>query len=282
MQLKRRTQIPSSPRPEKPLVLFDLGEAIPPQLTQVECHELYRQLHDGFARKPDSANILQGVRPFRKGKPHVRVTLFASEKNGRAMIPCEGRLEAKMALSLEIDPDVRRYRSQPIELPPVFGTTLVPDFAAEHHDGTFTIIDVKPAGRLASPSVTNRMRNARTILKQARLPHRLSTECDLEEQPALQIREALKKGAAVEIEAIDRQLLLAFLRRSPRSVQEIRKAAVALGLNPYSVEKLALLGDVTFPTNKFWSDFAQLEISHGTNQTTSADRGSIRDVRVTL
>ncbi|MDM4769049.1 hypothetical protein [Solimonas sp. SE-A11] len=243
---------------------------------------LHRDIYAAFARKPDGANILQGVRAFRKGLPYARLSLYPSPKNDGALIPCEGRPEAAMAESLEIDPDIRRYRCQPIFVPGALGKPYVPDFVAEYRNGTFVIIDVKVAGRLTEPAVTLRMKSMRSTLKQARLRHALVTELELETQPHRQIREALRKGVSVDLSEQDRLQLLEPLRNRPHSVSELRSCAVSLGFNPISVEKLALLGDVSFPTTTQWSPYALLEVSHGKNSTHPAGRGTIRNVRIRL
>lgn len=253
-----------------------------PTLSEVQLRNLHRGIYAAFERKPDSANILQGVRPFRKGKPHVRVVLSPSPKNGGAFIPCEGRLEAAMTTSLEIDPDVLRYRSQPIEIPSPAGRAYVPDFVAEHLDGTFTLIDVKPSGRLLDSKVTARMKYVRHALKEACLRHRIVTEVELEAMPARQIRDSLRKGSTVVLKAYDRHRLLEYLSAHPMPVGELRQHAISLGIGPACIEKLALLGDIRFPLITQWSVFAQLEVIHGTDQKPAAGRGTIHGVGVPL
>lgn len=265
-----------------------LGTVVHPEtgFTEDDLRAIHRSIYAAFDGKPDAANIIQGVREFRKGRPHVRIVMHPSPKNGGAFIPCEGRLEAKAAFSFDIDPDVSRYRGQPFEIkrgPRASpGSGYVPDFVVEHHDGTFTVVDVKPIGRLLNPDVTARMTYVRRVLRQAGLRHRLITEVDLEKQPAQQIRRCLRRGARVELPAFDRERLLFLLGNERITVSELRSRAVEHGLNPYAIEKLALLGDITFPITTQWSVFAQLEVSHGTDQTAAAGRGTVRDVRIAL
>lgn len=268
--------------PDVPAHPPDFGIVDVPNLSDAQLRHLHRDIYAAFARKPDGANILQGVRPFRKGKPHVRVTLSPSPKNGGAFIPCEGRLEAQMATSLEIDPEVSRYRSQPINIPGPSNRAYVPDFVAEHSDGTFTLIDVKPTGRLLDPKVGARMKYVRQVLKRARLRHRIVNEIELEAQPALQIRESLRKGTTVVLTAFDRHRLIEHLSAAPMPAGDLRQHAASLGITPGCIEKLALLGDICFPITTQWSVFALLEVTHGTNQESSATRGSVHTVRIAL
>ncbi len=243
---------------------------------------IHRDIYAAFRRSADAANIIQGVRTFRSGRPHVRIVMHPSAKNGGAIIPCEGRLEAMAATSFDIDPDVRRYRGQPFEIGTRSGSSYVPDFVVEHLDGTMTVVDVKPIGRLLSPAVTERMRSVRRDLRRARLRHTLITEVALEKQPARQIRECLRRGCRVELDPFDRNRLLSHLGNERLTVGEARLQALALGLDAYTIEKLALLGDITFLITTTWSEFAQLEVTHEPDQTAATGWGSVRDVRITL
>ncbi len=237
---------------------------------------IHRSIYAAFGRSADAANIIQGIRTFRSGRPHVRIVMHPSPKNGGAFIPCEGRLEAMAATSFDIDPDVRRYRGQPFEIKSRTESKYVPDFVVEHHDGTMTVVDVKPMGRLLNPTVTDRMRSIRRELLRADLRHALITEVALEAQPAQQIRECLRRGCRIELSLINRKRLLSELGNSRLTVSECRERAVALSLDPYAVEKLALLGDITFPITTTWSEFAQLEVLHEPDQTIAAGRGGVR------
>lgn len=245
-------------------------------------NKIHKDLHAAFDRLPDSANILQGVRQFRKGRPHVRVTLYPSPKNSGAFIPCEGRLERAMAESLECDPTVTRYRAQPLAIPVERGRSLVPDFVVEHNDHTFTLIDVKPADRLVDPRVIDRMRRIRTILKQARVHHRLITDHELHTQPAYQIRECLRRGATVTLSTYDRQEFLKWLTGRTVPLSACRQEAITRGLPPLSIEHLALRGDITFPIQHQWSDYSLLEVSHASNSEPTAARGTIHTIRVPI
>ena len=107
---------------------------------------MYLRLIEAFNKPADDAGILQGVRKFRSGLPHVRVVLSASPKNGGKFIPCEGRLEAAFAQALEVDPEVAAYRTQPFSFPGPNGRSLVCDFAVKWVNYTYSVVDIKPKG----------------------------------------------------------------------------------------------------------------------------------------
>ncbi len=241
---------------------------------------LFHRIEEAFARCPDSASILQGVRAFRKGRPHVRVVLVPSPKNGQHFIACEGRLEAGFALSLEIDPDVKAFRTQPFLLPAPSGRALVCDFAIQRPDHSYVVVDVKPKGQLERESVKQRMRIVRETLSDAGIPHRTVTEVDLERQPARDIREHLRKGASISLSPFGREQLLTALGTSSVQVSDLRAKAVALGLPALSVERLALLGDLTFPISVPWRESTLIGAIHGTDHSVVDRWGTVRDVRV--
>ncbi|WP_295682997.1 TnsA endonuclease N-terminal domain-containing protein [uncultured Nevskia sp.] len=241
---------------------------------------LFHRIEDAFTRRPDSASILQGVRAFRKGRPHVRVVLVPSPKNGQHFIACEGRLEAGFALSLEIDPDVMAFRTQPFLLPSSSGRALVCDFAIQRSDHSYVVVDVKPKGQLERESVKQRMRIVRAALSDAGIPHRTITEVKLERQPARDIREHLRKGASILLSPFGREQLLTALGTRLVRVSELRVMAITLGLPVLSVERLALLGDLTFPISAPWRESTLIGATHGTDHSASHGWGTVRDVRV--
>lgn len=241
--------------------------------------DLYRRLDAAFRRKPDSNGILQGVREFHGGRPHVRIYFVPSPKNG-ALIPCEGGVEAEFARHcLEVDPEVWQYRTQPFEIPGE-GTPLVCDFAVKFIDHSYGVFDLKPSTKLDVESVHERMQRVREHLRRACIPHRVVTELDMEKQPACQIREQLRKGASMVVSDYGRDCLLAELRRRPMCVRELRQVAVRLGLPPLVVEKLALMGRLSFPTTVRWHELTQIGVFDGHDDAVAAGWGSIRSVRI--
>ncbi len=259
----------------------------PLALTEDQIQGIHNAIKRAQKSEPDSAGILQGVRKIRKGKPHVRVRLYPSPKNSPPKkssyyIPCEGRPESHMARNLEIDPDVVAYRSQPLSIPSLSPQPLVPDFIAWHPDGTFTVIDVKPAGKLLDPRVHERLQRTRRALRQADIYHVVVTEEELRAEPAASLRKALSKGARIQLDRNQRHELLEPLHERPMTVAELKAHAVRLGLEPMAVEKLALLCDITFPINKTWSETSSLEVNHANTHQHSAERGTVRAVRIAV
>lgn len=257
-------------------------EYLAPTLTPEEVRSIHRSLYEAFDRKADGSAVLQGVRAFRKGRPHVRVVFFPSVKNGGYYIACEGRLEAAMAESLEIDPDVAAYRGQPIELPSPNGRSYVPDFAVRFPDGRFTLVDVKPAGKLIDPKVRDRMRWVRSVLSQADLPHCLITDTELAQEPAAGIRKALRQGMRIRLELFEQRALQDLLRDGPMPVSALRAQAQQFGLDRMAIERLVLLGDVTFPIKQRWSETSLIGAQHERNSEGFAARGTVRAVRIAL
>lgn len=241
--------------------------------------DLYRRLDAAFRRKPDPDGILQGVREFHGGRPHVRIYFVPSPKNG-ATIPCEGEIEQAFARNcLEVDPEVWQYRTQPFEIPGE-STPLVCDFAVKFIDHSYGVFDIKPWAKLNVASVHERMQYVRERLRHACIPHRVATEMDMARQPARQIREQLRKGASMVVSDYGRDCLLAELRRRPMCVRELRKVAVRLGLPPLVVEKLALMGRLSFPTTVRWHEQTQIGVFDGHDDAVAAGWGSVRSVRI--
>lgn len=252
------------------------------ELTEDQIQEIHNAIKNSRTSEPDSAGILQGVRTIRKGKPNAKVRLYPSPKNDGYFMPCEGRPESHMARDLEIDPDCVAYRSQPFRIPSSSPQPLVPDFVAWHPDLTFTVIDVKPAGKLLDPRVHERLQRKRSALRQAGIYHVVVTAEELRAAPASRIRKALSKGARIQLDRDQRHALLEPLRKRSMTVAEIKAHAIRLGLDPMAVEKLALLCDITFPINTTWSETSSLEVNNAPTQGSSAERGTVRAVRIAL
>lgn len=219
---------------------------------------------------------------MRSGIAHVRIVHVPSRKNGNRMIACEGSLEEKAVLCLELDPTVDAYRCQPLAMEGPKGGRMVPDFAIRRgHD--FAAIDIKPEGQLRRQSVTTRMKWARQQLAEAGIPHYLFTERILERQPALQIRLQLKTGLAVHLTKYQRRQLLACLHDTPLSVRQLRDEAIARGISPFAVERLALLEDLRFSLHTRWTEFTLLGgKTHEDATSPVSGWGTVRDVCLPL
>lgn len=244
--------------------------------------QLIKSMQRAFEKSPDAAGILQGVRPMKQGQPHVRIVLYPSPKNGGHSIPCEGRLEANAALCFELDPTIDAYRSQPFQMPGPNGQPIVPDFALRL--GPFyAVVDIKPHGRLSTPSVVQRMRWIRQKLAAIGIPHYVFTERELKAQPHRQIREALRLGQTVQILRYQADQLLDRMGTTQLTVRKLRQQAEAHGLSPYAVEKLALRGLLTFPVTTHWRESTLLGAhNHERNKTTTAGWGTVHDLCLPL
>lgn len=243
---------------------------------------MYLRLIEAFDRKADDAGILQGVREFRSGLPHVRVVLSASPKNGGYFIPCEGRLEAAFAQALEVDPDVLAYRTQPFAFPGPKGRPLVCDFAVKWVNHTYSVVDIKPKGQLDRPSVKKRMNHVRACMAAGQIPYRVITETDLEKAPASRIRGQLRKAAGLLLPPGGREKLLSIVGRGPLSLGALRSEAIQAGCPALAPEYLVLQGDLIFPLGSLLCESTLIGVFHGTDSSTADGWGSIRDVRLPL
>lgn len=238
---------------------------------------IHRELVEAFAKGPDSAGILQGVRKLRKGRPHTPTFLFPSPKNGGHFIGCEGSLEPLMALALELNPDIQQYRGQPIELPGPNGRKITPDFAVDFGDG-FAVIDIKPEGRLSSPRVKVRMQHIRTLLQQAHIPHFIITEKQLCRQPFLQIRQAFKKGLGIKLTLYQRNKLLHCIDEQIITVQKLREYAIECGFRPHIIETAAASGMLIFNLNTPWAEHSKIGVNHEHNRLSTSGWGTVHDI----
>jgi hypothetical protein len=243
---------------------------------------IQQQIEAAFAKKADSASILQGVRPFRTGLPHVRVVLFPSPKNEGHFIACEGRLEGDAALCFELDPIITEYRGQGIMVPGPNNRPLVPDFILRLSH-LFAVVDIKPYGRLKSPSVTARMRWIGRELADVGIPHYTFTERELQKQPLMQIRGQLRKGQTTRLTPDKRNELKASMKEKPMPVGKLRNRAIELGLPPYAVEHLAITNELTFPLNKRWTESTLIGANnHVTDRKITTDWGTVHDLRLAI
>ena len=249
----------------------------------MKTHTSLRNLiEQAFERRPDpAAGIIQGVRYKRRGRPHAWTVLFPSPKNGGS-IPCEGRLEEEAALCFEQDPTIDEYRGQPIAMPGPKGKPVVPDFALRRGH-FFAIVDIKPKGQLLRASVNERMRWIRKELGAVGIPHYIITEHELQAQPWHQIRRKLQRGHIVRLKKYQARLLKEMVQADSTTVADVRRKAVELGVSPYVPEKLALLGQLTFPINAPWRETTLLGVNNDEhNRTLTAGWGTVHDLRLPL
>ncbi|WP_293885351.1 hypothetical protein, partial [Thiolapillus sp.] len=103
------------------------------------------------------------------------------------------------------------------------------------------------------------------------------------QQPWLQIRRRLRRGQGVKVPKSTAHRLLERVRLAPTTVAELRRQAIEIGLSPFAVEKLALLGRLTFPINAPWRETTPLGgIDHEQNRIATANWGSVHDLRLPL
>jgi hypothetical protein len=105
--------------------------------------KIYQQLAEAFARRPGLDGVIHGARPVMQGKHGSRSSLFYSAKND-ALIPVESNLELAVCHVLEWDRGIQAYRTQPIEVN-IGDKRLYPDCCIKRRDGTFEILEIKPA-----------------------------------------------------------------------------------------------------------------------------------------
>lgn len=218
---------------------------------------------------------------MRQGVPHARIVLVPSPKNGGTIV-CEGRLEAALAVSFELDPTVAAYRGQPFFMPGPKNRNVVCDFAIRDSRAFYQVVDVKPSGMLSSPDVTRRMRHVRDLLAESLVPHRIVTEIELERQPARQIREQLWKGVGIQLTEYQRDQLLAFVRRGSVTVGDARVFCRLARLPAYAIEKLAIRNLLAFEIAAPWSSKTLIGDRHEIHHPARAGWGSVQDVVVRL
>jgi hypothetical protein len=238
--------------------------------------DIYKKLGMAFEKESDSANIYQGVRHLRKGRPHTKTFLFPSPKN-RGFIACEGSLEPEMALMLELNPQVEAYRGQPIEIMGPKGRKITPDFAVKLKNG-YAIIDVKPHGRLNSSSVVERMKHIRSLLGKAHIPHYIFTERDLCEPKFHHTRHQFRKALNIEFGDYHKTVLSPYFKDELLTVRAFRKYAIEFGFRPHIVESAAINNFLTFDLTTPWGEHTLLGINNEHNRSTTKNWHTIYDV----
>ncbi len=235
-----------------------------------------------FDKPPDSAGILQGVRKFRGGRPHIKTHLLPSPKNGNHLIACDGGLEFDMALALELHPDVLRYRGQPIAVPGPRGKDIILDFAINFDSG-FGLIDNKLSKQLSRKRVAERMTHLRDLASEVQLPHYIFTEEHLSKEPYKQIRSKLKKGLRCELSPYLSEQLCQCMNHEIISVGDLRRRAIRQGFEPHAIEAAVALELFAFTTNTPWGEHTLIgEKNHEHIKYTSTNWGTVRDICVPL
>ncbi len=218
--------------------------------------ELHQAVLTALRSKPCIDGCFQGVRKLRNGLPFKRVVLYPSQKNG-GLIACESRLEANYAESLEINPEIQAYRSQPVHIPGPKGSPIVPDFAIQFTDGVIALVDIKSTSKLWDPDVQERLIWARTYLADREMRYYIHTDRDLDAEPNRSIRRQLAKAIRIQVpHALETEI--SHLVKDRKTVSALRSSLVAAGHHPLIVEKLVLIQRLAFDATRGWNPTTQL------------------------
>lgn len=113
---------------------------------------------------------------------------FPSYKMGR-MVSWESQLERKCIWHLEYSPAVRAYEEQPATLHFCDGAgkqrRAVPDFGVQLHDGRRLLIEVKPAAKLLSSELRERLARVGVTANAQGYEYKIVTDRDLNKEPLL-------------------------------------------------------------------------------------------------
>lgn len=136
--------------------------------------DFFRTLALAIRTQASNCGSIRGVRSFRMGQKGKRIVYFASLTN-RAQMQCESRLEAAHALAYEDCTLIQTYRCQPLRL--YFdGWHYTPDALLLSPAGSYTLIEVKPAGKLKNPEVAARLAVIQRVLAEYQIPFEIRTE----------------------------------------------------------------------------------------------------------
>lgn len=147
------------------------------------------------------------------------VGLFPSPKNGR-QVAWESLLERDYCMLLELDPEVRAYRSQP-ERMALFVDGVrrwhVPDFLVTDRRGD-AFHEVKPARKAQKPDVRSRLLAAAAAAAERGLGYRVVTEEDIRRLPRLDNVKLVCRYLGVEVTQLLRYDVLTRVLRAPTTV----------------------------------------------------------------
>lgn len=146
-----------------------------------------------------SLGVIQGVRPFRKGLHGKCISFHWSLKNGRFLMPCEGRLERAHALLMEFDNEIKAFYLQPMTIAFDDGGSYTPDAMLVHFVDRITFRQVKPAGQLESITVKQRMKRASRYIEAHGFQHEILTELDLSPEHAHLNREFIYANIKIPV-----------------------------------------------------------------------------------
>jgi hypothetical protein len=127
---------------------------------------------------------LAGLRPWRAfrwlhGQAHYPGAYWSAVMGGH--VGYESRLELACLLLTDRDPGVRGLYSQPFQLAVMVGQRVrrhVPDYLVVRADGSWTVVDVKPARRLGDPVVLETFAWSRALVESRGWKFEIFTEPD--------------------------------------------------------------------------------------------------------
>lgn len=128
------------------------------------------QVHAAFSKEPDLNGVVEGVRAIALGKEGSRSSLFPSTKNAPAgmlsiYLTVESRLEARYAMELERNPNVRAFRSQAIKLElPGLNSSVYPDFLVLDQGGYLHLREMKRDVKALSPEKIEGFKHIQNVI----------------------------------------------------------------------------------------------------------------------
>lgn len=198
--------------------------------------DLSQALQAAIQTQPSNCGSLKGVRALRKGQKGKRIVYFASLKN-RAQMQCESRLEAAHAFGYEDSSQIRTYRCQPIRIW-FNGFHYTPDVLLQDNCGTFSLYEVKPAGKLENLETASRLAVIQALLSRHRLPFGVLTERSdrllLPDRTLIYTRMSMQRRTDLLHDAVNKLLCPS----KTATLESLRTQAAELGFPAGAIERL--------------------------------------------
>lgn len=210
---------------------------------------LHKKIQKSVNQQTADLGVIQGVRPFKKGRKGRRITFFYSQKN-QALMPCESELEAAHCLDMEFDKSIKLYRLQPFQI--YFnGTKYTPDSLIMHADRTIEIREVKPAGVYELANVRRRLDVIKDQFSHHGVPFSVITEKKVHEKPGFYNRTYIYRAIRTTMTTYDIDYAKQLLTNTPfNTLDDVRKLFTDSGIQTLVAEKLIFEGFLKFNTSK--------------------------------